>query len=76
MNSARYVITYSGARVLLSKREVECLHYLIKGKAAKEIARELEISPRTVELHISHIKEKIKCSTSLELITQIRGFSV
>ncbi len=76
INSPRYVVTHSGARVLLSKREVECLHFLIKGKAAKEIARELAISPRTVELHISHIKDKMKCRTSLELITRIRGFSV
>ena len=68
-------MTKSGAQVLLSKREIECLHYLVEGKAAKEIARKLDISPRTVELHIANIKGKMKCKSSLELISQIRGFA-
>ncbi len=75
-DAIRYVMTKSGSRVLLSKREIECLHYLIKGKAAKEIARQLDISPRTVELHISHIKNKMNCRTSLELVSQIHGFAL
>lgn len=71
-----YITTKSGSRILLSKREIECLHHLIKGKAAKEIARQMDISPRTVELHISHIKNKMKCKTSLELVSHIRGFAL
>ena len=74
-NEIPYVMTRSGAKVLLSKREIECLHYLAEGKAAKEIARKLDISSRTVEIHIANIKGKMKCKSSLELISQIRGFA-
>lgn len=41
-----------------SKREAECLKYLLRGKSAKEIARTLDLSPRTVETYIVNIKQK------------------
>lgn len=43
---------------LLSERETECLVNVIKGKTAKQIAQLLNISYRTVETHITNIKNK------------------
>lgn len=43
----------------LTHKEVSCLYYLILGKTAKEIGRELNISNRTVEVHVEHIKKKL-----------------
>ena len=40
-------------RPLLSPRECECLGLTAAGLSAKEIARKLSLSPRTVELHIA-----------------------
>jgi DNA-binding CsgD family transcriptional regulator len=43
----------------LTLRELQCFFHLIQTKSAKEIARELNISARTVESHSSNIKEKL-----------------
>lgn len=52
----------------LTKREIECLSYLLRGKTFKEIALTLKLSPRTVECHINNIKEKVGAHTKSELI--------
>jgi DNA-binding CsgD family transcriptional regulator len=52
----------------LSKRESECLFYLVRGKTIKEIGAILGLSPRTVETHINHIKEKLNCHSTSQLI--------
>src|SRR5690606_21891266 len=43
----------------LSPREREVLRVLAKGKANKVVARELAISPRTVEIHRANIMRKL-----------------
>lgn len=43
----------------LTSREYEVFKRLVAGKANKEIAIELGISPRTVEFHRAHIMEKM-----------------
>lgn len=52
----------------LTKRERECLCLTVKGYTAKRIARELDISHRTVEEYITNIRIKIGVSTKSELI--------
>jgi DNA-binding CsgD family transcriptional regulator len=51
-----------------SKREKECLYYSIKGKSAREIASLLNLSRRTVEQYLMHIKIKMKVSTRSQMI--------
>lgn len=53
--------------VSLTRCEKECLFYYLNGYTAKEIARELSVSHRTVETHIVNIKQKSDCSTRGEL---------
>lgn len=52
----------------LTEREHEVLALAVQGKANKEIARELDISPRTVEVHRSHIMHKTGATSLLELV--------
>lgn len=52
----------------LSKRQLECVLYLARGKTTKEIARILNVSPRTIESHFVHIKDKINCRTKSEIL--------
>lgn len=54
--------------VHLSKREIEVLSYLVRGKTAKSIGECLSISKRTVEIHIVNIKCKTNISSKSELI--------
>src|SRR5204863_1746411 len=47
----------------LTPREVEILRLLARGLLNKEIARRLEITPKTVGNHIEHIYAKIRVSS-------------
>lgn len=52
----------------LTPRELQCLAPLSTGKTAKEIARILNIGPRTVETHINNIRLKTGCQNKSELV--------
>jgi DNA-binding CsgD family transcriptional regulator len=54
----------------LTSKQNEILFYLVRGKAAKVIAAITGTSTRTVEHHISHIKNKMNCRTQSELISK------
>lgn len=52
----------------LSKREVEVLSLLVQGKQNKVVARELDISPRTVEVHRARIMQRLEVTSFAELV--------
>jgi FixJ family two-component response regulator len=52
----------------LTERERGVLAQVVKGLSSKEIAKALDISYRTVELHRSHITEKLHVHSLAELI--------
>lgn len=52
---------------VLGKRELEVLCLLVQGKRASAVARELEISNSTVEVHRRNIKNKLRLYTIAEL---------
>jgi DNA-binding NarL/FixJ family response regulator len=54
----------------LSDREFEVFRLFGEGKTAKEIAGQLNLSPKTVSVHRDHIKEKLEFTTSAEMIRQ------
>lgn len=55
--------------VRISEQQAISLKHLSKGKTAKEIAREMNISYRTVEVYIAQLKEKLGCDSSKDLIS-------
>jgi DNA-binding NarL/FixJ family response regulator len=55
---------------LLSDRELEVFEHLGNGKDTKIIAASMGLSPKTVETHRMHIKEKLRISSLSELIRQ------
>jgi DNA-binding NarL/FixJ family response regulator len=52
----------------LSARELKVLELLKSGKSTKEIARSLDVSVRTVDIHRARIKRKLGLRTGAELI--------
>ena len=56
------------ARPLLSLRESEILSALARGLSSKQIAREMDVSVRTVETHRQSIKRKLSLDGQAELI--------
>jgi len=59
------------AGLSFSKRETECMYFTARGKSAKEIAKLLGLSYRTVEFYMSNIKKKLKVNSKNELIDKI-----
>lgn len=52
----------------LTAREREVVDLVLEGKANKVIAKELDISDRTVEIHRSHAMEKLGVKSVAELV--------
>jgi len=52
----------------LTKRERQVMELLVDGKQNKVIARELGISPRTVELHRAKVMEKLHAHSLSEIV--------
>lgn len=51
----------------LTSRDREILGLLAQGLPLGEIAEKLRISPKTVESHLEHLKEKLRCRSVPEL---------
>jgi two-component system response regulator FixJ len=52
----------------LSTREREVMALAVTGLTSKEIAKKLDISPRTVEVHRTHVMHKMDAANLVELI--------
>ena len=53
----------------LSQRELEVLEKIGAGKTTKQIAFDLALSPRTVDIHRANIKKKLGLKTSAEIVS-------
>lgn len=52
----------------LTPRESEVLHEIVSGSTNKEIARTLDVSPRTIETHRLKIMQKMRAKSFAELV--------
>ncbi len=59
----------------LTPREREIAALLVEGKTSKLIARQTDLSPRTVEMHRAKLMRKFSASTSSELVHKLLGLS-
>lgn len=58
---------------LLSKREIEVVTQIKQGLSSKEIAKQLEISLKTVEVHRYNILKKLKLKNTAALVNFINA---
>jgi DNA-binding CsgD family transcriptional regulator len=63
-----YIINPTTFKKTISKRELDCIFYLLRGNSMKMIAKILNISPRTVESYLEQVRVKLKCTNRADLI--------
>jgi two-component system response regulator DctR len=56
----------------LTEREQEVMHLIVQGRANKQIADELDISVRTVEVHRARVFDKMGVKSAVELANVLR----
>ncbi|MDP1603983.1 MAG: helix-turn-helix transcriptional regulator [Legionella sp.] len=66
-----YLIQVNGKPLTLTEREINCLAYLKNGLSAKLIAREMKISPRTVEIFLNNILQKTGSISRIQLLSSL-----
>lgn len=59
----------------LTKREAECIFFLLRGFTIKKVASTLDLSPRTVEFYLKNVKHKLACKKKNEVLHLIRQTS-
>lgn len=70
-NLAEYILDDNAVDVninKLSEREMQVIKYLKEGQTSKEIATELQISSRTVDVHRYRILKKFKLNNTISLL--------
>ena len=50
----------------LSRRELEVVRLIAVGRTNREVAQELFLSPRTVDMHVRNILRKLDCRSRVE----------
>ncbi|MFO0897249.1 MAG: response regulator [Pirellulales bacterium] len=58
---------------LLSKREREVAELLSTGMGTKAVAKQLELSPKTVEFHRTRLYRKLDVTNAVELVRALQG---
>ena len=52
----------------LSKRELQALKLFLQGYTISQVADVIHLSPRTIEMYLQKLKEKLHCESKSELI--------
>lgn len=60
----------------LNRRERQVAMLMAEGRTSKEIARLLEISPRTIEAHRASLLQKLNARNSAELVARLSGLPI
>ena len=62
------ITTVNNALDLLSPQQLKCFQLLTKGFLLKQIAHEMNLTYKTIEHYMSHIRKKLNCKNTRELI--------
>ncbi len=67
----KVILTVDNKKIRISKQEMNCLYHLLNFKTNKEMVQILSISPRTIETHFAHLKDKFSVTSKEELARKI-----
>jgi DNA-binding NarL/FixJ family response regulator len=60
---------------VLSDREIQVIRFLKDGQSSKQIAGELRISSKTVEVHRHHILKKLKLKNTASVVSYLNAYA-
>lgn len=63
--------TSSAGTTSLTRRELECLSWVSRGKTDQDIARIVGVAPRTVRFHIDNAKTKLNVGSRVQAIAKL-----
>lgn len=66
-----YTIAENHYLFRFTKRQAECLFYLLRGKSSKQIGIILNISQRTVEEHVEKVRYMMGCASKNQLVEKL-----
>ncbi|MGI9244348.1 MAG: helix-turn-helix transcriptional regulator, partial [Verrucomicrobiales bacterium] len=55
----------------LTRRQLEVAKFIAQGMTNKEVAEKLHLSPRTVDMHVRNLFDRIDCSTRSEAVRRL-----
>jgi DNA-binding NarL/FixJ family response regulator len=79
--ASRVLETFSGRKTMasplggLSDRELEVFQLIGQGRTMKEIGAALHLSPKTIEVHRAHIRQKLRIKSAAELVAYAARWS-
>lgn len=76
IQSSRHYLPYDPEGRYLTNTEYNCISWLLKGKTADEIAIITGVSKRTIETHITRMKDKFNCNKTISLIFTLIKFGL
>lgn len=74
-NEQKKIQSINSRLATLTRREQQVLEMVTSGKSNKAIADALNLSHRTIEVHRSHVMEKMKVGTLADLLVLLQGIA-
>ncbi len=75
-NIDRVYLNSVNEEIYLTQREIDCLRLLTQNLNYHQIAKKLDISRHTVQLHINNIRDKLKCTNKKELLDTVKSHNL
>jgi DNA-binding CsgD family transcriptional regulator len=69
LQNTRKTVYFGKRKSYITLQELECIKRLPLGKTAKEIARDLKLSHRTVESYFNRVMTRVGCKNKMDLIS-------
>jgi DNA-binding CsgD family transcriptional regulator len=64
----KYYLGDQFPEIYLTQREAECSYWVIRGLTNKQVADQMQLSPRTIEYYLRNIRCKLNCYSKIHLV--------
>lgn len=72
MSNKMYFLGERYPNIYFTRREAQTSFHLLKGHTIVDTAKQMKLSPRTVEFYVKNMKTKVRCKSKRELLKIIK----